>query len=258
MRKVVIGVLAGTLLLATQVAAQAPAQKQSTGPKSSSATSASRSYDRALLTPATLKAKAPETYQVKFVTTKGDFIVTVTRAWSPLGADRFYNLTRHHFYDNTSFFRVLPGFVVQFGLSSHPKVSEAWSNAKINDDPVVKSNSKGYITFATGGPNTRTTQVFINLADNARLDGMGFSPFGEVTDGMNVVESLYSGYGEGAPSGSGPSQDEIEKKGKPYLDANFPKIDWIKSATLVGAPAAASPAKKPAPKPATAPSLQKQ
>ncbi len=198
-------------------------------------------FDRALLQPATLKAMAPDVYEVKFATTKGDFTVKVTRAWGPLGADRFYNLVKNHYYDSASFFRVLPGFVVQFGISGYPQVSRAWQTATIKDDPVKQSNRRGYLTFATAGPNTRTTQVFINLADNGRLDAMGFAPFGEVTEGMGVVGQLYSGYGEGAPQGRGPGQDLVASKGKAYLDKEFPKLDSIKSATLV-APAGAKPA----------------
>lgn len=232
---------------ASQAAKQSTAPKSNSGAKSGSA--ARSAYDRALLKPELLKVKAPETFDVKFVTSKGEFTVSVTRAWSPLGADRFYNLVRHHFYDNASFFRAISGFMVQFGISAYPPVSSAWSNANIKDDAVAKSNTKGFITFATGGPNTRTTQVFINLVDNARLDAMGFSPFGQVTDGMNVVESLYTGYGEGAPGGAGPAQDQIEKLGKPYLDKGFPNLDSIKTATIVGAaaPAAAKPAPRRSP-----------
>jgi peptidyl-prolyl cis-trans isomerase A (cyclophilin A) len=200
-------------------------------------------YDRALLRPALLKAKAPEKYQVKFVTTRGDFTVTVTRAWAPLGADRFYNLVRRHFYDNASVFRVVPSFVAQFGISSYPAVTNAWKGTDIKDDPVTQSNKKGYITFATAGPNTRTTQVFINLRDNTSLDSRGFAPFGVVEDkGMNVVEMFYDQYGDNA----GIDQGKIEAQGKAYLDKSFPKLDTIKSATLLtSAPAAAS-------KPATA------
>jgi peptidyl-prolyl cis-trans isomerase A (cyclophilin A) len=224
--------------------AQAPAHKPA----------ATSPYDRALLRPALLTAKAPATYQVKFSTTKGDFVVSVTRAWAPLGADRFYNLVRHHFYDNTHFFRVLKGFVVQWGISPYPPVSAAWERAPIKDDPVVQSNLRGYITYAMGGPNTRTTQVFINLVDNKRLDGMGFSAFGQVTEGMDVVEELYAGYGEGAPSGQGPDQDKIQKLGKPYLDKDFDKLDWIKTTTLI-LPAGTTPA-KPAAAPKPPPAAQ--
>jgi cyclophilin family peptidyl-prolyl cis-trans isomerase len=214
-------------------------------------------YDRALLRPALLTAKAPATYQVKFTTTKGDFTISVTRAWAPLGADRFYNLVRHHFYDNASFFRVLRGFVVQWGISAYPPVSAAWSHAPIKDDPVVQSNLRGYITYAMGGADTRTTQVFVNLVDNKRLDGMGFSAFGQVTEGMDVVEALYAGYGEGAPDGQGPEQDKIEKLGKSYLDKGFEKLDTIKTTTLILPPGAA-PAKPAAAPKAPAAAVPKQ
>jgi len=209
-------------------------------------TAAATGYDRALLHPALLKDKAPDTYQVKVTTTKGDFTITVTRAWSPLGADRFYNLVKHHFYDNASFFRVLnnPPFMAQFGVSAYPAVSAAWEKAEIKDDPVTQSNIRGYVSFATSGPNTRTTQVFINYGDNKRLDSMGFSPFGVVTDGMNVVDGFYGEYGEGAPDGGGPAQDQLTKQGKAYLDKGWPKLDAIKTGVIVGAPIA--PAKKPA------------
>jgi peptidyl-prolyl cis-trans isomerase A (cyclophilin A) len=227
--------------------AQTPAQsKAGAGTTSTHKPAAVSPYDRALLRPALLAAKAPATYQVKFTTTKGDFVVTVTRAWAPLGADRFYSLVRHHFYDNTSFFRVLKGFVVQWGISAYPPVSAAWSHAPINDDAVVQSNLRGYVTYAkSSAPNTRTTQVFINLVDNQRLDTMGgFAPFGQVTEGMDVVESLYAGYGEGAPDGQGPEQDKIEKLGKSYVDKGFEKLDAIKTTTLISPPGVA-PAKAP-------------
>jgi peptidyl-prolyl cis-trans isomerase A (cyclophilin A) len=204
-------------------------------------------YDRALLRPALLKDKAPAQYKIKFVTTRGDFTIDVTRAWAPLGADRFYNLVKHHFFDNASVFRVVPNFVAQFGISAYPAVTTAWKGTDIKDDPVTQSNKKGYITFATAGPNTRTTQVFINLVDNARLDRMGFAPFGVVEgDGMKVVEMFYDQYGDNA----GPDQPKIESQGKPYLDKGWPKLDTIKSATLLtSAPAAASKSATPAKKP---------
>jgi peptidyl-prolyl cis-trans isomerase A (cyclophilin A) len=230
--------------------APAPTQKsaagQGTTTKKAPATAA-RSYDRALLKPSLLKDKAPEHYKVKFVTTRGEFTLAVTRAWAPLGADRFYTLVKHHFYDNASVFRVVPSFVAQFGISAYPPVTSAWRGTDIKDDPVTQSNKKGYITFATSGPNTRTTQVFINLQDNARLDKMGFAPFGVVEgDGMRVVIMFYDQYGDDA----GPDQPKIEKQGKPYLDKGWPKLDTIKSATLLtSVPAAASkpaaPTKKP-------------
>jgi len=234
--------------------AQAPAQNAA--PKSAAAgqgattkkaASTVRAYDRALLRPTLLKDKAPAQYKVKFVTTRGEFTIDVTRAWAPLGADRFYNLVKHHFYDNASVFRVVPSFVAQFGISAYPAVTTAWKGTDIQDDPVTQSNKKGYITFATAGPNTRTTQVFIDLQDNTRLDRMGFAPFGVVEgDGMKVVEMFYDQYGDNA----GPDQPKIEKEGKPYLDKGWPKLDTIKSATLLtSAPAPASkpatPAKRP-------------
>jgi peptidyl-prolyl cis-trans isomerase A (cyclophilin A) len=196
-------------------------------------------YDRALLRPAGLKEQAPETYQVKFVTTRGDFVVKVTRAWAPIGADRSYNLVKHHFYDNASFFRVVPAFVVQFGISGYPPVSAAWADANIKDEPVVGSNKRGYLTYAkTSMPNTRSTQIFINLKDNAGLDGQGFSPFGYVDpQGMKVVEMLYDQYGDSG----GPDQDQITKQGKACVDKGWPKLDSIKSATLVGPAGAAKP-----------------
>ena len=194
--------------------------------------------DPALLHPASLNAKAPDVYEVKFATTKGDFTVQVTRAWAPIGADRFYNLVKHRFYNEASFFRVIPGFVVQFGLSADPAVNKVWKNADIRDDRVAQSNRPGFVTFATAGPNTRTTQVFINLGNNAGLDNQGFAPFGQVTSGMDVVAKLYSGYGEK------PDQGMITNRGKEYLDKSFPNLDRIETATIV-APAAA-PAHKPA------------
>jgi peptidyl-prolyl cis-trans isomerase A (cyclophilin A) len=195
----------------------------------------------ALLNPSAISAKAPDVYEVKFATTKGDFVVQVTRAWAPLAADRFYNLAANNFFDDASFFRVLSGFVVQFGLHADPQVSRVWRSANLKDDAVTQSNRPGSITFATAGPNTRTTQVFVNLGNNAQLDSMGFAPFGQVTQGMDVVKQLYSGYGEGAPSGRGPDQGSISSQGKPYLDQNFPKLDSIKTATIISpAPAAGS------------------
>lgn len=245
--RVLVCALAAAVPLVTGAGAQAPAPKSGSGGQGTTTKKApstsTRTYDRALLKPALLKAKAPEQYQVKFVTTRGEFTLAVTRAWAPLGADRFYNLVRHHFYDNASVFRVVPSFVAQFGISAYPAVTTAWKGTDIKDDAVTQSNKKGYITFATSGPNTRTTQVFINLQDNSRLDRMGFAPFGIVEgDGMKVVEMFYDQYGDNA----GPDQEKIETQGKPYIDKGWPKLDTIQSATLLtSAPAAAS-------KPATA------
>ena len=224
-------------------------QAQSAAPKPAATaqarTTTHMTTDPALLRPASLTAKAPETYEVKLTTTKGDIVVQVTRAWAPLGADRFYNLVRHGFYNNAAFFRIVPGFVVQFGLSGDPAVNRAWKNANIKDDPVTQSNRPGTLTFATAGPNTRTTQLFINLGNNGPLDGQGFAPFGQVTTGMDVVQKLYSGYGER------PDQGAITDQGKAYLDKNFPNIDRIETATVispVATPAhAGAAATKPAP-----------
>ena len=186
-----------------------------------------------LLVPSAMREQAPATFRAKFSTTKGDFVVEVTRAWAPLGADRFYNLVKNHFFDGAAFFRVLPGFVAQFGLNSRPEVSRVWATATIKDDPVTQSNLTGYLTFATAGRNTRTTQLFINLADNRNLDGMGFAPFGKVVEGMDVVQQFYSGYGEGAPGGRGPDQGRITNEGKAYLEKEFPQLDTIKVAMIV-------------------------
>ncbi len=182
--------------------------------------------------PSSLKEKAPAVYKAKFDTSKGTFVIEVHRAWAPNGADRFYNLVKSGFYNDARFFRVLDGFMVQFGISGNPDVSAVWRDARIPDDGVNESNQRGYVTFATGGPNTRTTQVFINFGNNHGLDGQGFSPFGKVVSGMKVVDALYSGYGEGAPSGRGPDQGQVQAKGNTYLNAKFPKLDYIKKATI--------------------------
>jgi len=176
---------------------------------------------------------APATFKVQFETTKGNFVVQVHRDWAPLGADRFYNLVKSGYFDDLRFFRVLSGFMAQFGIHGDPKVSATWRGQKIQDEPVKASNKRGFVTYAMGGPNTRTTQLFINYADNSRLDKMGFSPFGEVVQGMEVVDKLYSGYGEGAPSGQGPDQGRIQTEGNAYLDKEFPKLDKIKKASIV-------------------------
>jgi peptidyl-prolyl cis-trans isomerase A (cyclophilin A) len=188
--------------------------------------------NRAVLNPAALTEQAPPVYKAKFDTTKGTFVVEVHRDWAPIGADRFYNLVKNGFFDEDRFFRVVEGFMVQFGISGNPQVSAQWQNADIKDDPVTQSNKPGFITFATRGPNTRTTQVFINYGDNHGLDSQGFAPFGQVTVGMNVVQSLYAGYGDGAPRGAGPSQPRMQSEGNPYLVSQFPKLDYITKATI--------------------------
>ena len=185
-----------------------------------------------LANPASLNERAPATYKVKFDTSKGVVVIEVKRDWAPNGADRFYNLVKNGFYDNARFFRVVSGFMVQFGINGDPKLSSVWRTAAIKDDPVTQSNKRGYITFATAGPNTRTTQVFINFGDNAGLDRQGFSPFGQVVTGMNVVDQLHAGYGEGAPRGRGPDQGRIQQEGNAYLMRDFSNLDYIKKATI--------------------------
>lgn len=176
-----------------------------------------------LLHPASLHAKAPAVFRVKFTTTKGPFVVTVRRKWAPRGADRFYNLARAGFYKGERLFRVIPGFVVQWGISGTPQISHAWEHATIRDDPVKHSNKRGTIVFADAGPNTRTTQVFVNLGDNASLDSQGFAPFGVVSSGFATLKHLYHGYGE-APSND---QPQITQQGEPFFRAHFPKLDRI-------------------------------
>lgn len=176
--------------------------------------------------------EAPAEFKVRFQTGKGEFTVHVHREWAPLGADRFYNLVKMGYYDDCRFFRVIPNFMCQFGMHGEPKVSAVWKAAKIADDPVTQKNTRGRISFATAGPHTRTTQLFINYKDNSNLDGMGFAPFGEVTAGMDVVDGICSEYGEGAPRGEGPAQPRILSEGNEYLK-EFPKLDYIKSAKVV-------------------------
>ncbi|MBI4801281.1 MAG: peptidylprolyl isomerase [Elusimicrobia bacterium] len=188
---------------------------------------------QALLNPQSADAAAPAAFKVMFKTTKGDFTLEITRAWAPLGADRFYNLVKNGYFTDIAFFRVISGFMVQFGIHGDPAVSSAWRGANIKDDPVKESNAKGYISYAMAGPDTRTTQLFINYGNNARLDGSGFSPFGKVIKGMEIVESIYSGYGEGAPSGMGPDQGRVQMEGNAYLKKDFPDMDYIKSAELL-------------------------
>jgi len=211
---------AGDAIVIAQTAApEKPAEAQAPAPKSS------------LLDPKgqAVNQKAPEVFKVKFETSKGDFVMEVHREWAPNGADRFYNLVNAGFYDSCRFFRVIKGFMAQVGLNGDPKVSAAWKNAKIADDPVKGSNKRGYVSYAMAGPNTRTTQLFISYKDNSRLDGMGFSPFAQVTAGMEIVDALYSEYGENPPE----VQGAIQSQGNAYLQQNFPKLDYIKTAKVV-------------------------
>ena len=186
-----------------------------------------------LTDPAQAKLSAPPKFKAKFATTKGDFVVEVTKDWAPKGADRFFSLVTIGYYTDIPMFRVIEGFMVQFGIHGDPKMNKIWKNASILDDKVSQSNTPGMLTFATRGPNTRTTQLFINYGQNARLDGMGFAPFGKVVEGMDVVNKVYSGYGEGAPRGRGPSQPRMQGEGNAYLKAEFPEMDYIKSISIV-------------------------
>lgn len=188
---------------------------------------------KALMNPAALKAQAPADYKVKFDTSVGVFVVQVTRAWAPHGADRFFNLVKNGFYNDARFFRAIPNFMVQFGINGDPAISAVWRNAQIPVDPVKQSNKRGYITYAMGAsPSTRTTQVFINFRDNSNLDSMGFAPFGQVVEGMDVVDKISTVYGEGAPRGKGPDQGRVQSEGNAYLIKSFPKLDYIKTATV--------------------------
>ncbi len=176
--------------------------------------------------------EAPANYKVRFDTSKGPFVVEVRRDAAPNGADRFYNLVKSGFFDNARFFRVVSGFMVQFGINGDPAVMAKWRNARIKDDPVKVSNQRSFVTFATSGTDSRTTQVFINFVNNDWLDSRGFAPFGKVVSGMEVVDKLYAEYGEGAPKGNGPDQSRVQMEGNAYLAKSFPKLDYIKKATI--------------------------
>jgi peptidyl-prolyl cis-trans isomerase A (cyclophilin A) len=184
---------------------------------------------RGLRNPASLNEKAPATYKARFDTSAGVFVVEVTREWAPIGADRFFNLVKNGFFDNARFFRVISGFMVQFGINGDPAIQKHWTDANIQDEPVKVGNTRGFITYAKSSePNSRSTQVFINYADNSRLNRTGFAPFGKVISGMEVVDKLYSGYAEQAQAQS----ERIESEGNAFLAKNFPKLDYIKKATI--------------------------
>jgi peptidyl-prolyl cis-trans isomerase A (cyclophilin A) len=182
--------------------------------------------------PAAMNERAPATYKVRFDTSKGSFVIEVVRDWAPNGADRFYNLVNSGFFDDGRFFRVVKNFMVQFGINGDPAVNAKMREARIKDDPVKQSNRRSYITYATSGPNSRTSQVFINTKDNGGLDSQGFSPFGRVITGMNVVDALNGEYGDGPPAGPGPNQSRIQAQGNAYLKAEFPNLDFVKKATI--------------------------
>jgi peptidyl-prolyl cis-trans isomerase A (cyclophilin A) len=177
---------------------------------------------------------APAEFKAKFSTSKGDFTALVKREWAPKGADRFYCLVKNGYFDDVRFFRVVEGFMAQFGINGAPEVNAAWKNTTIPDDPVVESNKRGMISFAMRGPNTRTVQIFISYDDkNTRLDAMNFAPFAKVVEGMDVVDKLYNGYGEGAPRGRGPDQGRVQAEGNAYLNSDFKELDFVKSARIV-------------------------
>lgn len=251
MKTLLISILACGIALAQTKSTPPPAQKSAAPAAKSAAPAAASTAKKAsapaaaapnLLRPGTLKARAPEVYKVKFTTTKGDVIIQVNRAWAPIGADRFYNLVRGGFYKDAAFFRVVPNFVAQFGIPARPDVAAVWDRAYLVDDRVTQSNKRGTLTFATAGPNTRTTQIFINFGDNVRLDTQGFAPFGQVIEGMELVDKFFAGYGES------PDQGRITAMGKAYLDKSFPNLDRILTAVVMPAdapaPAAATDAKK--------------
>jgi len=198
------------------------------------AAASARASDPPQLTkPALFTERAPDAFTAEFETTKGSFVIEVHRAWAPLGADRFYNLVKAGYYEDCRFFRVIDSLLVQAGISGNPKVSAAWASAVIPDDARKESNKRGTVTLASAGPNTRSTQFFINLADNSRaFDRQRLAPIGKVVSGLEIVDALYSGYGEGAPRGSGPDQSLARTEGNAYLAKSFPKLDYIKRATL--------------------------
>jgi peptidyl-prolyl cis-trans isomerase A (cyclophilin A) len=237
MRLTALFALIGLCAFAQAPAAKAPA---TTPPVKKPAAAPSAKPSAALMNPALAKATAPAVYKVQFVTSKGNVVIEIHRDWAPNGADRFYNLTKAGYFDGTAFFRVVPDFIVQWGMHPNPVVNKVWANANIKDDKVTQSNKKGYVTFAaTGAPNSRSTQLFINFKDNAGLDAQGFAPIGEVVEGMDLIEKVYSGYGQN------PDQGQIAEQGKAYLELKFPQLDIIKTAkVLPGAAPVVPPAKK--------------
>jgi len=182
---------------------------------------------------AAVNLTASAEFKVKLDTTKGDVVLKITREWAPKGVDRFYSLVKNGFYDECRFYRVLPKYVAQFGIHGDPAVSGKWREGPIDDDPVKQKNTRGRLTFAKSGPNTRTTNLFLNLKDSANLDTQGFAPIGEVVEGMDVADQLHSGYGDGAPKGRGPSQKRLYEEGNAWLKKDFKDLDYIKTAKIV-------------------------
>jgi peptidyl-prolyl cis-trans isomerase A (cyclophilin A) len=210
------GAVAAIVLLGTSAACRPPAAFPLAPPDS-----------------ARLILAGPDSFTVRFVTSRGAFDVRVHRDWAPRGSDRIYYLARAHFYDGVRFFRTVRGFVTQFGLHGDTAVARAWRGQRLQDDRPVKSNVRGTVSFAAGGANTRTTQIYISYGNNSRLDTLGFAVFGQVIRGMEtVVDSLYNGYGEGAPRGQGPSQQEIGRQGNAYLIREFPMLDYVVTARV--------------------------
>jgi len=236
----ITAMLAGGVSLAATAAT--PTGKSTTGKTTAKKTAATKQTEpgrKKLLDPSKLTEKAPALFSVLVTSSKGPFVIEVHRDWAPNGADRFYNLVKNGYYDDVRFFRVLNGFMAQFGINGDPKLNTIWHEAHIADDPVKQSNTRGMVSYAMAGPGTRTTQLFISYTDrNAQLDGMGFAPFGKVVEGMPVVDALFSEYGEGAPSGRGPAQDRAQMEGNKYLNAEFPRLDFIKSVRILPAQAA--------------------
>lgn len=234
-KRIVMVVVAALVAVAWTIT---PAVASETPPRPVVAADTHTEDQPALTDPSLATERAPDVFRVKLETTAGDVVIQINRSWAPHGADRFYNLVKIGFYDGVVFYRVIPNFMAQCGFHPDPAVSAAWSRATIPDDEITHDNTRGMVTFAQPArPNARTTQFFINVADNSYLKQHGaFAPFGRVISGMDAVDALYSGYGEGAPSGRGPSQTRIAREGNAYLNAEFPKLDSIKRAVIVDAP----------------------
>ncbi len=230
--------LAAVLILAAVTLALTPISFADEEAKTPTAVAAAGTVEKtanpALLDPSLATETAPEAFRVKLETTKGDVVILVNRSWAPNGVDRFYNLVKIGYYDDVAFYRVIRGFMAQCGFNPDPEVSAAWSRARIADDPVTQANTRGMVTFAQpSAPNARTTQFFVNFGDNSYLKDHGaFAPFGKVISGMDVMDSIYSGYGEGAPQGRGPDQARVAREGASYLRKSFPSLDYIIHATL--------------------------
>jgi peptidyl-prolyl cis-trans isomerase A (cyclophilin A) len=220
--RMAITIVAAVLMCAATAVAAGQAARKGTPPRAAR-------IDPALKDPSQLSDTAPETFRTRVVTSKGTFVIEVQRDWAPLAADRFYNLVKHGFYDQSRFFRVLDGFMAQFGLHADPEVQSAWRTAGLADEPVKQSNTRGMVSFAKESvPNSRFTMVFVNYKDNSYLDADGFAPFGQIVTGMPVVDMLYSGYGRT----NVPDQRRIVREGNVFLTAEYPKLDFIRTATI--------------------------